>query len=45
VSAKILDGKKLAAEIQQELAEEVAEFVGSGNAVPKLAAGLSAGGH
>jgi methylenetetrahydrofolate dehydrogenase (NADP+)/methenyltetrahydrofolate cyclohydrolase len=40
VSAKILDGKKLAAEIQQELAEEVAEFVGSGNAVPKLAAVL-----
>ena len=40
MSAKILDGKKLAAEIQQELAEEVAEFVGSGNAVPKLAAVL-----
>lgn len=40
MSAKILDGKKLAAEIQQELAEEVAEFVDGGNAVPKLAAVL-----
>lgn len=40
MSAKILDGKKLAAEIQQELAEEVAAFVGSGNVVPKLAAVL-----
>ena len=40
MSAKILDGKKLAAEIQQELAEEVAEFVDSGNTVPKLAAVL-----
>lgn len=40
MSAKILDGKKLAVEIQQELAEEVAAFVGSGNVVPKLAAVL-----
>lgn len=38
VSAQILDGKAIAEQIKRELAEEVAEFIGSNAIVPTLAA-------
>jgi methylenetetrahydrofolate dehydrogenase (NADP+)/methenyltetrahydrofolate cyclohydrolase len=40
VTAAILDGKKLAQEIQSELTEEVAEFIENNGDVPSLAAVL-----
>jgi len=40
VSAQILDGKTIAQQIKQELAEEVAEFIGDSAVVPTLAAVL-----
>lgn len=43
MSATILDGKKLAAEIQQEIAEEVADFIANNGTTPKLAAVLVGG--
>src|SRR5579872_5939303 len=40
MSATILDGKALAAELQAELAVDVAEFIGNNGVVPSLAAVL-----
>jgi methylenetetrahydrofolate dehydrogenase (NADP+) / methenyltetrahydrofolate cyclohydrolase len=40
VAAKILDGKRLAEQIQSELAGEVAEFIAAGGGAPCLAAVL-----
>jgi methylenetetrahydrofolate dehydrogenase (NADP+) / methenyltetrahydrofolate cyclohydrolase len=40
VAAKILDGKRLAEQIQRELAGQVAEFIAAGGPVPCLAAVL-----
>ena len=43
MSATLLDGKKLATEIQQEIAEEVADFIANNGTTPKLAAILVGG--
>ncbi len=43
MSAILLDGKKLATEIQQEIAEEVAGFIANNGTTPKLAAILVGG--
>ncbi len=43
MSAILLDGKKLATEIQQEIAEEVADFIANNGTTPKLAAILVGG--
>lgn len=40
MTATLLDGKELAATIQQEIADEVAHFIDHGGVVPKLAAVL-----
>src|SRR3954471_493595 len=40
MSAKVLDGKKLAQQIRSELAEEVVEFIQNNGVVPCLAAVL-----
>ena len=40
MTATIIDGKQISRDIQQEIKQQVADFVGAGNAAPKLVAVL-----
>ena len=40
MAATIIDGKQISRDIQQEIKQQVADFVGAGNAAPKLVAVL-----
>ena len=40
MTATIIDGKQISRDIQEEIKQQVADFVGAGNAVPKLVAVL-----